>query len=584
MLDTFQQNFEIRQVPLSIKSLRKKVETFLQRFELRLDDVDEYYGVFAVGEDELLGGGGLKDNVIKCIAVSDDLQDTGLGMKLISHLYTTALNNGCTSVKVFTKPKNKDIFESLAFHTIASSDKAILLENGNGLKEYCNYLSSLKKEGTNGAIVMNANPFTKGHRYLVETASKMVDNLYIIVVKEDKSLFSYQERKSMIEQGTKDIENVVVCKGSDYAISAATFPTYFLKELTDATDTHITLDLDLFSTYIAPALGISKRFAGSEPTDNLTARYNVLMKENLSAKGIDFVEIERMKQEEKVVNATGLRNSLFENNLEGALNFAYRTSIPYLLSFLATQALQQELDTTPKPGLVDKQDNGAHKDMDYALMCKSIKILHPYFTRLAETGFQKDLPQVREIQSIGLEAEKAMLESTNGVNTHKGALFAMGLLLVSSANLLYNNTLTEESLRKTISSLAKQFPTPQNTHGSEVLKENKIVGALDNAILAYPDLFDTWLPYYKSIKTDTYSLHKTLLFIMTSLEDSNVYYRRGKQMAQIVKQQAKALLESFSSFALEKMNRDFVKENVSPGGAADMLSLTLFVASILSEK
>lgn len=104
---------------------------------------------------------------------------------------------------------------------------------------------------------MNANPFTKGHRYLVETASKMVDNLYIIVVKEDKSLFSYQERKSMIEQGTKDIENVVVCKGSDYAISAATFPTYFLKELTDATDTHITLDLDLFSTYIAPALGIS---------------------------------------------------------------------------------------------------------------------------------------------------------------------------------------------------------------------------------------------------------------------------------------------------------------------------------------
>lgn len=212
------------------------------------------------------------------------------------------------------------------------------------------------------------------------------------------------------------------------------------------------------------------------------------------------------------------------------------------------------------------------------------KNLASIFYPFGRNRFSKDLPQVREIQSIGLEAEKAMLESTNGVNTHKGALFAMGLLLVSSANLLYNNRLSEENLRETISLLAKQFPAPQNTHGSEVLKENKIVGALDNAILAYPDLFDTWLPYYKSIKTDTYSLHKTLLFIMTSLEDSNVYYRRGKQMAQIVKQQAKALLESFSSFALEKMNRDFVKENVSPGGAADMLSLTLFVASILSEK
>ncbi|MCF0210317.1 MAG: triphosphoribosyl-dephospho-CoA synthase, partial [Bacteroidales bacterium] len=115
----------------------------------------------------------------------------------------------------------------------------------------------------------------------------------------------------------------------------------------------------------------------------------------------------------------------------------------------------------------------------------------------------------------------------------------------------------------------------------KVLEENNIKGALQNARDAYDDLFSLWLPYYTDIKQDEFALHKTLLYIMTTLEDTNIYYRKGIQRAKQVQKEAKELLENFSCFALEKMNKDYIKDNVSPGGAADMLSLTLFIESLL---
>ena len=584
MLDTFQQNFEIREIPLSLKSSRQKVENFLQTFELRLDEVDYYVGIFALSDDQLFGVGGLNKDVIKCIAISNELQDTGLGMKLISHLYTTALNRGYSSVKVFTKPKNKDIFESLAFHTLAQAEKAILLENGNGLKEYCKYLSSLRREGKNGCIVMNANPFTIGHRYLIEQASKQVNNLYIIVVKENKSLFSYDERKAMIEKGTEDLDNVIVCKGSVYQISSATFPTYFLKTIDDATDTQISLDLDLFIKHIAPSLNISVRFAGTEPKDILTCRYNALMREILTKNSISFAEVPRLEVKDSVVSATSLRDRLLNFDISSACEYAYTTTIPYIISFCAAQSLQKELDTTPKPGLVDKQDNGAHTDMDYSLMCRSIKTLHEYFSKFAVLCFKKDLPPIQDIQQLGIEAENSMMKTTGGVNTHKGALFSMGLFVCATSYLYYNKgigNIKAEDIREIISFLAKQLPTPNNTHGSEVLNTHKINGALLNAVNAYPELFQYWLPYYKAVKNEDYGVHKTLLYIMTFLDDTNIYYRKGELSVKKVKLQAEELLKDFSVFALEKLNREFVKENISPGGAADMLSLTIFADSIL---
>lgn len=583
-MDTFGQNFEIRSIPLSIKSYKNKVEKFLNDNDLRLDGVDYYAGVFLIGEDDiLLGGGGLQGNVIKCIAITDDLRETGMGTKLISHLYLQAINNGEDTVRVFTKPKNKEIFTSLGFKLLATSDKAILLENGNGLKHYCDYLASLRREGENGAIVMNANPFTLGHRYLIETAAKEVNNLYIIVVKENRSLFSYNDRKQMITKGTEDLKNVIICEGSDYQISNTTFPTYFLKEITDATDTQISLDLDLFSKHIAPALNIKKRFIGTEPKDILTNRYNHLIKSILPKTTIEVIEVDRLQNESNVIiSATTVRECLSSFDFYGAKQLVYPTTIPFLLSYLAVQSIKAELDTTPKPGLVDKADNGAHSDMDYNLMLKSIYSLHPHFTKLSCLAYNEDVINIDKIKTIGIEAEKQMLFTTNGVNTYKGALFSMGLVLYAASYLCQQrDKVQEQQLQKTIKLLSSKFSQPDDTHGKKVIEKHNIKGALNSAIDGYTLLFDEWLPFFIKHKNEEHSLIKLLLFIMTNLDDTNIYYRKGEEVVAHVKQQAQEILDDFSIDRVEKLNREFVKENISPGGAADMLSLTLFIDSII---
>ena len=599
----------ISEAPLSLNSVRRRVEAFLTANGLRLAPLDRYVVVTRDEDgDEILAGGGLDGNVIKCVAVSESARSEGLMNILVSRLIAIAREEGRESVKAFTKPENEGIFKSLGFALIASSPNAILMENGRGgLPEYKKYLASLARPGRNGAIVMNANPFTKGHRYLVEQAASQVDNLYVIVVKEDRSRFPYVERKAMIEAGCAGLDNVVVCEGSDYAISAATFPTYFLKKLDDATDTQIALDLDLFVNHIAKPLGVTVRFAGSEPEDALTRRYNELMAEILpgtsvavvrqahqpdselvkgsalrqARRPIDFVEIPRLEQKGKPLSATSLRRALDKGNLKEAMEYIPKSTVPYLVADLAERALRLELDTTPKPGLVDRRDNGAHKDMDYALMSKSISALRPYLTRLALES-AKDIDPVK-IKEIGIEAEKAMLKATGGVNTHKGALFCIGLSVAAASNLASaTGSVQTYSFKELVSRAASEIPSARGTHGAEAKRSFKAVGALENARAAYPELFADWLPYYRSLEGDPFRCHKTLLHIMTTLDDTNILHRRGAEGLAHAEAEAARLLEDFSESGLSSLNKDFIRENISPGGSADMLSLTIFIESIIN--
>lgn len=599
----------ISEAPLSLNSVRRRVEAFLAANGLRLAPLDRYVVVTRDEDgDEILAGGGLDGNVIKCVAVSESARSEGLMNILVSRLIVIAREEGRDSVKAFTKPENEGIFKSLGFGLLASAPKAILMESGRGgLPEYKKYLASLARPGRNGAIVMNANPFTKGHRYLVEQAASQVDNLYVIVVKEDRSRFPYAERKAMIDAGCAGLDNVVVCEGSDYAISAATFPTYFLKKLDDATDTQIALDLDLFVNHIAKPLGVTVRFAGSEPEDALTRRYNELMAEILpgtsvavvrqdhqpdselvegsavrqARRPIDFVEIPRLEQKGKPLSATSLRRALDKGHLKEAMEYIPKSTVPYLVADLAERALRLELDTTPKPGLVDRWDNGAHKDMDYALMSKSISALRPYLTRLAVES-AKDIDPAK-IKEIGIEAEKAMLKATGGVNTHKGALFCIGLSVAAASCLACSTGAVEAySFKELVSRAASEIPSARGTHGAEVKRSFKAVGALENARAAYPELFTDWLPYYRSLEGDPFRCHKTLLHIMTTLDDTNILHRRGAEGLAHAEAEAARLLEDFSESGLSSLNKDFIRENISPGGSADMLSLTIFIESIIN--
>lgn len=642
---------------------RQRIEAFLKRNGLRFDDM-HYYAAVTDDDGEMIAGGGLKGNVIKCVAVDDAHKGEAIANTLISHLIAHANEEGHSNVMLFTKPKNRQLFESLSFRLLAEAPEAVLMETGiGGINNMVEQLKKIKEESekykeynkeckedskeckenseeckeeekTNlntstpqhlnhspsqplttttplrGVVVMNCNPFTLGHRYLIEQAAKQVERLFVMVVREDCSLFAYAERKAMVEQGVAHLENVTVIDGSEYAISQATFPTYFLKRLDDAADTQMLLDLDLFRRHIAPALGATVRFVGTEPTDRLTRRYNQLMHEVLA----DVRETARLEKKGNVVSASRVRKAMEQGDMSTIRQLVPPTTLPYIIAHLATQALQAELDTTPKPGLVDKDNNGAHRDMDYALMQRSIDTLHPYFVKLALLGFADTLPTHTAIRDIGIEAERAMLSATNGVNTHKGALFSMGLAVVAAAHEERKIAANEEqilkernggedvlvSLQTTIKALAASFPDTSGTHGSKAKLLSKgttaIKGALDNAREGYEMLFAEWLPFYieRRKERDAHTLHKTLLRIMCDLDDTNVIYRTDLATAEEVKQEARALLDSFSKahtaedkekriaaelLALKDMDKRYTARNISPGGAADMLSLTIFIGS-----
>ena len=576
-------NYDIVEMPLTVKRNRTMVENFLAKSGLRLDDMDYYAAVVDRENYNMLAGGGFKDDIIKCIAVDDSLRGTGMSQQLISHLMSQMNAEGHNNVKVFTKPGNIDIFESLGFKTLGESSKAILLENGlEGLSSYVNYLHSLKRDGNNGIIVMNANPFTLGHQYLVEQAAAQVDNLYVIVVAEDKSLFSSEERQAMVEAGCAHLNNVTVCRGSSYIISAATFPSYFIKHASDAALAQIELDLDVTARHIAPALGATVRFVGSEPSDELTRAYNQAMHQQLPQRGIKIVELPRLEKEGSHISASAVRLLLENANLLEAMRLVPSTTLPYLVARLAVNALKQELDLTPKPGLVDTHDNGAHSDMDHSIMLKSIDALRPYFTQLAVMSYSDDVPAATELQQLGIEAEKTMLYATGGVNTHRGALFSMGLAVVAACHAIANGETSNLINRwsNTVASLASKMPGGNGTHGDTIRNEHQVMGAIDLARTGYNKLISNWLSFYSDNRHDENVNYKTLLLIMSELDDTNVIHRVGFDKAQQVKLDARHLLENFSIEALEQMNESFITANISPGGAADMLSLTLFLSTL----
>ena len=583
-------NFQICDMPLSLKSNRMRVERFLADNGLRLEDVD-YYAAVTDDDGNIIAGGGLQGGVIKCIAVGEAARETGLSNKLLSHLIGMATQQGAETIKVYTKPENSDVFRSMGFAVLAKSPCAILMENGvKGIGRYTDYLRRMRGDRPDGAtaIVMNANPFTLGHRYLVEQAAVTASTLYVIAVREDRSVFSYNERLGMIQEGCKGLDNVVVVEGSDYAISELTFPTYFLKQVTDATDTHITLDLDLFASHIAPALGVTTRVVGSEPIDALTCRYNELMQKQLPQRGITVKTVQRLEQDGAVVSASRVRQALADGSLSQAAALVPATTVPYLIAHLATDALRTELFTTPKPGLVDRNDNGAHRDMDFAMMNRSIDALQPYFVKLALLGRKRAMeatnPKTEELRQLGIEAEQAMLKTTNGVNTHRGALFAMGMSVLTAAWCFERDFFYKQGLCSHIEFFAADFAPTAGTHGNDAVNAHRVTGALDLAKAGYTQLFDNWLPAYSNYLAEDASTapHKLLLLIMSQLDDTNVIHRVGFEQAQQVKSEAQALLDNYSEQAMEQMNRDYIARNISPGGSADMVALTIFIHSILN--
>jgi triphosphoribosyl-dephospho-CoA synthetase len=285
------------------------------------------------------------------------------------------------------------------------------------------------------------------------------------------------------------------------------------------------------------------------------------------------------------VSASCVRKALDEGRFRVAAALTPASTWPYLLADLAERALRMELDTPLKPGLVGPDSVGAHADMDYALMRKGIAAIRPFFPRMAMAA------SAEELRQLGIDAEQAMLAATGGVNTHRGAIFALGLALNAAgrrmegieserfmqsrvrqlAQSLFNKSLTDSELHSTASS-----------HGGRAVKAHGVKGAMQMALEGYRELFESWLPYFRTVSADKYGLQRLLLKIMSELDDTCVIHRVGYERAQQVKAEAKALPGTFSFEDLQEMNRRYAAEGISPGGAADMLALTIFLDSILN--
>ena len=277
-----------------------------------LDDITETIGIY--DEDKLIATGSYFNNVLKYLAIDQEYQGGNVFNKLVSYLISNLASQNIFHVFVFTKTQYQSSFEYLGFKMVAKSRFSTLLETGDYSIDQ--YISELPKVSGNNisAIVMNANPFTLGHRYLVEEAAKQSDMVYVFVVSQNASLFKTSERVELVKAGTKDLKNIVVITGGDYMVSFVTFPSYFIKSRSDVVTYQTELDAQVFKR-IAKSLNITKRFVGEEPYSPTTEIYNQSLKKILAPE-IVLEVLKRKEIDDDIISATKVRQAIAEADLE----------------------------------------------------------------------------------------------------------------------------------------------------------------------------------------------------------------------------------------------------------------------------
>ena len=270
--------------------------------------------------------------VLKMFAIEPAHQGGAVLGALAAELIRLGRAAGEEAFFVFTRPEHVLSFEALHFRLLATHARAALLEHGGGLAAYLARHAALVRPGRNGAAVVNGNPFTLGHQHLVETASRHVGTFYLFVVREDRSVFPFAARYRMAAEATRHLANVVLLDTSRYAVSAATFPTYFLKRLDDVALAQMQLDVRLFAAHLAPFFGVLTRFVGQEPFDATTAAYNQVMRDVLPQFGVALVEIERRADGAGPISATRVRAALARRDFEVLRPLVPEPTLAYLRS------------------------------------------------------------------------------------------------------------------------------------------------------------------------------------------------------------------------------------------------------------
>ena len=315
---------------------RRAVERLLSESGLVFEGTPDYTALAEDGDENVIATASLSGSVIKMVAASSEWRDAGLSGQVISALMNTARADGRHKFFIYTKPEAAPKFSALGFRELAASKNSVLMECGaHGVNEFRAALEAERaKNGPQaGAAVMNCNPFTLGHQFLIEEGAKQCPLFYVIVVEEDASAFPFEDRLALVREGTAHIPNVRVLTSGSYAVSKATFPTYFLKdrgELPVAAEQaeldarlfgrlfvpvaaeQAELDARLFGRLFVPALGVARRFVGTEPFCAVTALYNETLKKILPEYGCEVVEIARKESGGAPVSASRVRAMIAE--------------------------------------------------------------------------------------------------------------------------------------------------------------------------------------------------------------------------------------------------------------------------------
>ncbi len=328
-------DYTIRAADIKNDERRQEIVAFLREQGLGFDE-DTQYTVVLERDGRIVGTGSFAGKVIKQVAIRKEVQGEGAASLLVDALVKEMLARGEDHIFVYTRPVYGDIFTSMGFKTVAGVvPHVVLLEWGSF--SIGKYTSGLREgrvfdpDKDTAAIVVNCNPFTLGHRYLIEKAAGENHGVYVFVVKEDRSLFPYHTRLELVKRGTEDLGNVRVLEGGDYIISSATFPAYFTRDA-ERVKTQTVLDVEIFGRHIAPALGIRKRYVGKEPYCNVTDQYNRTMERLLPFWGIELIEVERKEIDGMPVSASTVRECIRNGRWDLLKRLVPETTLEFLLS------------------------------------------------------------------------------------------------------------------------------------------------------------------------------------------------------------------------------------------------------------
>lgn len=354
--------------------MQAEVDALLEREGIHRDQHLDYTAAMLDEDYHVIATGSLFGNTLRCMAVSSDHQGESLMNAIVSHLVEVQYSRGNYHLFLYTKCDSARFFGNLGFYEITRVPEENIVFMENKRTGFRDYLAALQRETQQaeatargeanagepgpshpaegvrtpggscaagpaalnqgervGAIVMNANPFTLGHRYLVEQARAACGVLHLFMVSEDVSLVPFSVRKKLILEGTKDIPGIIYHEAGSYIISSATFPAYFQKGDNAVIRSQAGIDARIF-TRIAAALGITDRFVGDEPTSVVTGIYNEILSTALPEAGVACHIIPRKEADGKAISASTVRSCIHDGRLEDIRGLVPETTYRYFTS------------------------------------------------------------------------------------------------------------------------------------------------------------------------------------------------------------------------------------------------------------